>query len=78
MKYGNDHPSVAMTINNIAGVHNRQGNYDIALEQYTNELRIYVMTYGNYHPSVATTINYIAGVYYKQGKYDLALEDNTN
>jgi hypothetical protein len=40
MTYGNDHPSVAMTINNIAMVHNSQGNYDLALEHYTNELRI--------------------------------------
>jgi hypothetical protein len=40
MIYGNDHPSVATTINNIAGVYDRQGKYYLALEHNTKALRI--------------------------------------
>jgi hypothetical protein len=37
MTYGNYNPSVATTINNIAGVYDRQGNYDLALEHYSRQ-----------------------------------------
>merc|ERR1711965_104439 len=73
-KLGNDHPGVATTYNNMAGVYDSQGKYDEALKYHNKSLVIKLKKLGNDHPDVAETYNNMANVYYSQGKYDESLE----
>merc|ERR1711965_499905 len=73
-KLGNDHPGVATTYNNMAGVYDSQGKYDEALKYHNKSLVINLKKLGNDHPHVAETYNNMANVYYSQGKYDESLE----
>jgi tetratricopeptide (TPR) repeat protein len=71
--YGNEHPSVAVTLHSMGGVYHDQGHYQRALEQYRESLRIERAAYGNEHPSVAITLYDMARVYEEQGQYERAL-----
>ena len=71
---GEKHSDTATTYNNIAVVHDNQGDYDKALEFYQKALAIFEKVLGSEHPSTATTYNNIAFVHYNKGDYDKALE----
>ena len=58
---------MAGTYNNIAGVYQRQGKYEMALELYEKCLAIRIKALGEDHPSVATTYHSVA-----PAKYNLA------
>ena len=66
---GPDHPSVATTLNNLAGLYNTQGHYAKAEPLYKRALSIEEKALGPDHPSVATTLNNLAGLYHTQGHY---------
>ena len=68
-KLGADHPYVATSYNNLAGVYDSQGKYAKAEEYYNKALGIYLKKLGADHPDVATSYNNLAGVYDSQGKY---------
>ncbi|GBG32535.1 Solute carrier family 22 member 15 [Hondaea fermentalgiana] len=70
---GDRHPSVAQTLNNIAGVYRNQGRYEEALAYYEEALSIRKESLGDRHPSVASTLYNIANVYKAQGRYEEAL-----
>jgi len=69
---GPDHPDVAATLNNLAGLYESQGKYEEAAPLYQRALKIYEMVLGPDHPFVATTLNNLALLYGSQGKYEEA------
>ncbi len=73
-QYGENHPDVATSYNNIGLVYASLGNYDRALEFYERALKIDLEIFGENHQDVATSYNNIGFVYDRQGNYDKALE----
>ena len=65
---GDDHPTVAIRLNNIASVLQAQGKLDEALEKNKEALEITKRALGEDHPNVATLLNNIAWVLKVQGK----------
>ena len=55
--YGEHHPGVATSYNNIGFVYYAQGDYSRALEMYERSLEIRKSVYGEHHPDVATSYN---------------------
>ncbi len=72
--YGDNHPDVALSLNNIGGVYDLKGEYNKALGYFEESLGIYKFIYGNNHQDVAMTLNNIGGVYDLKGEYDMALD----
>ena len=64
---GKDHPHVATTLNNLAGLYRAMGQYEQALPLYERDLRISEAALGKDHPHVATTYWNIGLFYAKQG-----------
>ena len=54
---------MAISYNNIGGVHDKKGEYDKALEHYQKALAIQLKQLGPEHPSVATSYNNIGAVH---------------
>ena len=73
-KYGENHPDVAVSLNNIGSVYFDQGDYTKALEYYDKALKIRTELLGENHPDVAVSLNNIGSVYFDQGDYTKALE----
>jgi len=71
---GPDHPEVATTLNNLAGLYESQGRYDEAEPLYQRSLAIKEKALGPDHPEVATTLNNLAVLYYQQGEYEKAAQ----
>ena len=71
---GEEHPSVAISYNNIGSIWDTKGEYDKALEYYHKSLSIRLKTIGEEHPSVAVSYNNIGFIWEKKGEYDNALE----
>ena len=70
---GPEHPDVATTLNNLAGLYESKGDYDAALPLYKRALAIREKALGPEHPYVATTLNNLAGLYRAKGDDDAAL-----
>jgi len=70
--YGEYHPDVAQSLNNLAGLYDDEGRYDKAESLYKQALEIRRKIYGEYHPNLATSFNNLAGLYLKEGKYNEA------
>ena len=66
---GNDHPDVALSLNNLAILYSSQGRYNDAEPLYLQSLDIYKRQLGNDHPHVALSLNNLALLYSSQGKY---------
>ena len=66
---GKDHPHVAASLNNLAGLYQAQGKYVEAEALYERSLAIREKALGKDHPDVATSLNNLAGLYQAQGKY---------
>ena len=73
-EYGEKHPDVAISLNNIGSVYHRRGDYGKALEYYDEALNILAEFFGQIHPDVAASLNNIGSVYYDRGDYGKALE----
>ena len=73
--YGEEHPDIATSYNNIGGVYASLEMYDKALANYKKALSIKLKIYGEEHPATATSYNNIGGVYDDLGMYDRALEN---
>ena len=74
---GPDHPDVATSLNNLAGLYREQGQYAQAEPLFKRSLAIWEKALGPDHPDVATTLNNLAALYKKTGreKEAKALED---
>ncbi|MDA8255905.1 MAG: CHAT domain-containing protein [Betaproteobacteria bacterium] len=69
---GLDHPAVAASLFNLAGLYITQGKYGQAEPLYKRSLTIVEKVLGPDHPVVATTLNNLARLYDMQGQYSLA------
>ncbi len=66
---GEEHPDVATSLNNLAGLYRAQGKYAEAEHMYSHALAIREKSLGKGHPDVATSLNNLAELYITQGKY---------
>jgi tetratricopeptide (TPR) repeat protein len=68
-RLGTEHPSVATSLNNLAGLYDSQGRYGEAEPLYQQALELSKRLLGTEHPDVATSLNNLAGLYKSQGRY---------
>ena len=66
---GPDHPSVAISLNNLALLHQYLGKYAEAEPLYKRSLAILEKALGPDHIDVAANLNNLANLYHTQGKY---------
>ena len=66
---GDNHPDVAISLNNLAELYRLQGRYTEAEPLYQQSLAIDKKTLGDNHPDVATGMDNLATFYYLQGRY---------
>jgi tetratricopeptide (TPR) repeat protein len=71
-RLGEEHPDVATSLNNLAGLYRSQGKYEEAEPLYRSALEKRKRLLGEEHPDVATSLNNLAGLYRSQGKYEEA------
>ena len=69
---GADHPDVATSLNNLAGLYQLQGRYSEAEPLYGRSPAIMEQQLGAGHPDVATSLNNLAELYRVQGRYSEA------
>ena len=69
---GTEHPNVATSLNNLAGLYSSQGKYEEAEPLYQQALEMLQKLLGTEHPDIATSLNNLAGLYSSQGKYEEA------
>jgi tetratricopeptide (TPR) repeat protein len=69
---GEEHPDVATSYNNLAGLYKSQGRYSEAEPLYKKTLELRQRLLGEEHPDVATSYNNLALLYYYQGRYSEA------
>ena len=66
---GKDHPDVAQSLNNLAGLYQTEGRYTEAEPLYRRSLQIYEIHLGKDNPNVANSLNNLAELYRLQGRY---------
>jgi tetratricopeptide (TPR) repeat protein len=71
-RLGDEHPDVATSLNNLAGLYESQGRYSEAEPLYRQALEMRQRLLGDEHPNVATSLNNLAGLYESQGRYSEA------
>jgi tetratricopeptide (TPR) repeat protein len=64
---GPEHPDVATSLNNLAGLYRAQGKYAEAEPLYKRALAIREKVLGPEHPHVAIVCKNMAGLYWKIG-----------
>ena len=69
---GPEHPDVAQSLNNLAGLYYKQGQYAQAKPLYKQALAIWEKAFGPDYPKVANTLENMAKLYTKMGKEDEA------
>ncbi|MDZ8027733.1 MAG: tetratricopeptide repeat protein [Nostoc sp. DedQUE11] len=69
---GEEHPDVASSYNNLAGLYLSQGKYSEAEPLYQTALSLRQRLLGEDHFDVATSYNNLAALYYFQGRYSEA------
>ncbi|MEL7038379.1 MAG: CHAT domain-containing protein [Cyanobacteria bacterium J06592_8] len=69
---GDEHPSVAESLNNLAGLYESQGRYSEAESLYIQALEMIQKLLGDEHPHVAISLNNLAELYSSQGRYSEA------
>lgn len=69
---GNEHPSTAMILNNLAITYEDQGKLNDAVTLHTQALTIRRSMLGENHPETAASLNNLALVYHDLGKLDEA------
>ncbi|MEC4850779.1 MAG: CHAT domain-containing tetratricopeptide repeat protein, partial [Jaaginema sp. PMC 1079.18] len=70
--FGEDHPSVATSLNDLAALYQRMGNYSEAEPLVQRALAIREQAFGEDHPSVATSLHNLAALYQNMGNYSEA------
>ena len=66
---GLEHPELATTLHNLAGLYDNQGRYTEAEPLYQQARAIREKALGPEDPSLATTLNNLARLYNNQGRY---------
>ena len=67
-----DHPNIATSLNNLAGLYDNQGKYSEAEPLYPDALEMTKRLFTGDHPDVATSLNNLAVLYDSEGKYNEA------
>ena len=67
--FGDNHPKVALSLNNLAILHRTQNKYTEAESLYRRSLEIFEEAFGPEHPYVAIGLDNLAMLYSDQGKY---------
>jgi tetratricopeptide (TPR) repeat protein len=68
-RLGEEHPDVAISLNNLAVLYYLQGRYTEAEPLYLQALELRKRLLGTEHPNVATSLNNLALLYQSQGRY---------
>ncbi|MFM6513582.1 MAG: tetratricopeptide repeat protein [Microcystis panniformis] len=68
-RLGENHPHVAASLNNLAGLYRCQGRYAEAEPLYKRSVSLIKQLLGENHPIVATSLNNLALLYQCQGRY---------
>ena len=68
-RLGEEHPTVAASLNNLATLYQSQGRYAEAEVFYVQSLNLMQSLWGRQHPDVATSLSNLAEVYRIQGRY---------
>lgn len=68
-RLGEDHPDVASSLDNLAGIYELQGRYDEAEPLYLQALKLRKRLLKEDHPDVALSLNNLVGLYELQGRY---------
>ena len=68
-RFGNDHPDVATSLNNLAELYRLQGRYAEAEPLFQQALALRQELLGEAHPHVARSLNNLALLYDSQGRY---------
>ncbi|MEJ6486604.1 tetratricopeptide repeat protein [Nostoc punctiforme UO1] len=71
-RLGEEHPDVALSLNNLALLYHSQGRYSEAEPLYIQALALRRKLLGEEHPDVALSLNNLALLYYSQGRYSEA------
>ena len=71
-RLGAEHPDVATSLNNLAGLYRSQGRYDEAEPLFLQALEIAKKSLPADHLSLAIRLSNLAGLYCSQGRYDEA------
>nr|WP_281241356.1 tetratricopeptide repeat protein [Thiothrix caldifontis] len=71
---GENHPDVAKSLNNLAGLYQDQGQYAQAEPLYQCALAIWEKALGAYHPNVVLSLENLVGLY-QQTNVVLSLEN---
>jgi tetratricopeptide (TPR) repeat protein len=71
-RLGDNHPAVAASLNNLAGLYSDQGRYADAEPLYQQALQLMRHLLGEEHPYLAPTLNNSALLYSSQGRYSEA------
>ena len=69
---GDEHPYVALSLNNLAVLYFELGRYSEAELLYKQALEMYRRLVGPEHPDVATSLNNLAALYSELGRYSEA------
>jgi tetratricopeptide (TPR) repeat protein len=72
LRFGSEHPDVALSFNNLAALYDSQGRYEAAEPLYQQALEISRKLLGTEHPEVALSLNNLAELYRNQGRYKAA------
>ncbi len=70
--FGEEHPDIATSLNNLAALYYNQGRYEEAEPLCKDALEISKKLLGEEHPSVATSLNNLAELFRSQGRYEEA------
>ena len=65
-------PRAATTLNNLAAVHEKLGEYEQAELRYRNSLAVIEIIQGPDHPDIAMGLNNLASLYFSQKEYGKA------
>ena len=71
-RLGDEHPLVATSLNNLAGLYRAMGRYEQAKPLYHQALEMRKQLLGEKHPDVAESLNNLAELYYAMGRYEQA------
>ncbi len=67
--WGEEHPNIATSLNNLAYLYESQGRYTEALPLFEQALEMRQRLFAGDHPDVASSLNNLAGLYKSQGRY---------
>lgn len=69
LEFGKDHGNYAISLSNLASLHESSGNYESAEPFYKEALKINKKLLGTDHPNYASSLNNLGLLYFNMGKY---------